>query len=90
MAITGMILGIVSITFGLCCCYGLPFSVSGIVFSSIGLSQIKKDPGTQQGKGMAIAGLILSILSIMLGVLLAILWGVAFSLPEVMRKLEKL
>src|SRR5881396_2605645 len=33
MALTGMILGLVAITVGVCCCYGLPFSVPGIIFS---------------------------------------------------------
>lgn len=67
MALTGMILGIVSIPM-LCCCYGFPFNIAGIVFSAIGLSQIKKDPVNQLGKPMAIAGLVLSILSIVLAV----------------------
>lgn len=64
LALTGMILGIVSITFGLCCCYGLPFNIAGIVFSIIGLVQVKKNPELYSGRGMAIAGLILSLLSI--------------------------
>ncbi len=90
MAITGMILGIISLTFGLCCCYGLPFSVPGIIFSSVAISQINKDPQRQLGKGMAITGLVLSILAILVGVVLMILWGIAFSMPEVMKRCEKL
>jgi hypothetical protein len=89
MAITGMVLGIISITFGLCCCHGFPFSVSGIIFSSIGLAQINKDPQHQQGKGMAVAGLVLSIMSVLLGVVLLLL-GLALSLPEILHKVERL
>ena len=37
MAITGMICGILSLP-TLCCCYGLPFNILGLVFSIIGLS----------------------------------------------------
>ena len=65
MAITGMILGIISLVL-VCCCYGIPFNILGLVFSIIGLSQIKKNPN-QQGKGMALAGLICSIISIVAG-----------------------
>lgn len=71
-ALWGMICGILSLTMA-CCCYGFPFNVLGVIFSSIGLSQIKRDPLNQGGRGMALAGLILSILSLVLGVLLALL-----------------
>src|SRR4051812_28802481 len=71
MAVAGMVLGILAITLG-CCCYGLPFNVAGIVCSSMALSQISRDPINQRGKGFAIAGLVLSIFSILFsGLLLA-------------------
>lgn len=76
MALAGMILGIVSVTVGLCCCYGLPFSVAGIIVSILALNQIKTDPANQQGRGMAIAGLCCSIASIVIAGLLVI-FGVA-------------
>ena len=88
MAVTGLILGIVSVTFGLCCCYGIPFNVLGIVFSLIGLAQIRKNPEMETGKGLAIAGLILSGLSIVLvGILIAI--GVAGSAWEIFEEIRK-
>jgi hypothetical protein len=59
----GMICGILSVT---CCCCGFPFGVLGLVFSLIGLSQINANPQLHLGRGMAIAGLILSILSLLL------------------------
>src|SRR4051812_3737099 len=71
LAVTGLILGIVSLL--ACCCYGLPFNIGGIVCSAIGLNQIKKDPANQRGRGMAIAGLIMSILSIILYLILLVL-----------------
>ena len=71
MAITGMICGIVSLP-TLCCCYGFPFNILGIIFSAIGLSQIKKSNPRQSGKGMAIAGLICSILSFLIYLVLII------------------
>lgn len=60
----GMIFGILSLT---CCCCGFPFGILGLVFSLIGLSQINANPQLHEGRGMAIAGLILSILSLLLG-----------------------
>jgi len=60
----GMIFGILSVT---CCCCGFPFGILGVVFSLIGLSQINTNPQLHEGRGMAIAGLILSILSLLLG-----------------------
>jgi hypothetical protein len=60
----GMILGILSVT---CCCCGFPFGILGLVFSLIGLSQINANPHLHEGRSMAIAGLILSILSLLLG-----------------------
>jgi hypothetical protein len=79
MAITGMICGIISLP-TLCCSSGVPFNILGIVFSLIGLSQLKVNP-QQQGKGMATAGLICSILSVLLiGIL--ILLGVAIGISN--------
>jgi hypothetical protein len=89
LAVAGMSLGILAVTLGVCCCYGLPFSVPGIICSSIALSQIKKDPFNQQGKGFAIAGLILSILSIFLGALLLVL-GVALNKDDIIRRIQRL
>ena len=60
------------------CCQFL--GILGIVFSAIALSQLKSNPG-QAGRGMAIAGLILSLLSfIILGLFLA--FGVFSSLLQ--------
>ena len=75
MAIAGMICGIVSLPM-LCCCSGFPFNILGIIFSAIGLSQIKSNPH-QNGKGMAIAGLICAILSL---VLIAVLMGLGVAM----------
>ena len=79
MAISGMICCFLSLPM-LCCCYGLPFNILGIVFSIVGLTQLKANP-QQQGKGMAIAGLICSILSfLIIGVLIAL--GIAIGIAN--------
>ena len=69
MAFMGMVMGVLSITCGMCCCYGVPFNVLGIIFSLVALAQIRNDPQSQQGRGLAIAGLVLSLLSILFGLL---------------------
>lgn len=90
MALTGMILGIVSLVF-VCCCYGVPFNIAGIVFSVIGMNQIKADPSNHAGMGMAKAGLICSIASIVIGVILLAIGiaGNAFNFEEIFRGMGK-
>jgi hypothetical protein len=89
LAITGLILGIFSMTFGLCCCSGFPFSIAGLICSGIALGQIKQNP-SQEGRGIAIAGLIISIIALGIGVLIMIFYGIMSSMPDVMRKIENL
>jgi len=86
LAVAGMVFGILSIAFS-CCCYGLPFNVAGILFSGVALSQIKADPLNQQGKGMATAGLVLSIFSILLAGLVLTL-GLASRWTHILRRMR--
>ena len=44
----------------LCCCCCIPFNVFGLVFAIIALLQIHAHPDTQEGRGLAITGLVLS------------------------------
>jgi hypothetical protein len=68
LALTGFILGLLSVPFGICCfcAYGLPFSIPAIIFSLIGLTQIRNQPHLYSGKGLGIAGLVLGLLSLLL------------------------
>lgn len=63
-AITGLILGITGLTIPY---LGFLTAIVGIVFSSLGLKEIKNTQ--QSGKGLAIAGLVLGIISISLYVI---------------------
>ncbi|HKW27877.1 MAG TPA: DUF4190 domain-containing protein [Verrucomicrobiae bacterium] len=65
-AMAGLIFGILAF---FCCCKFL-FGPLGIIFSLVGLSQINRHPEYYEGRGLAIAGLVLSILSLLLAVLL--------------------
>lgn len=95
MALASLVMGILSITCGMCCSCILPlipimpFSVLGIIFALVALAQIRKDPLSQQGRGLAVTGLVLSLLSIVLAALLLAL-GLALSTPDIMRKIERL
>ncbi len=77
LAMTGFILGLVSLTFGMCCCYGIPFNLLGLIFSLIGYSEIRKAPEIYNGQGIAIAGIVISALSLLLAFGLGALVGVA-------------
>lgn len=76
MALTGMIMGILSLTVGwFCCGFGPLFSILGLVFSIVGLSQINRNPAQYSGKGMAITGIILSVLGLVALIGFAIIFG---------------
>jgi hypothetical protein len=89
LAVAGLVMGILSMTCGICCCHGLPFNVLGIVFSLVALGQIKNDPLSQQGRPLAIAGLALSLLSFVLAALMFI-FGLALGGSDIMRKVHRL
>ncbi len=89
MAVMGMVMGVLSITCGMCCCYGFPFNVLGIIFSLVALAQIGNNPQSQQGRPLAIAGLVLSILSLVLSALMLLL-GFALSTPDIVRRIHGL
>jgi hypothetical protein len=57
LATWGLICGLLAWTF--CCCC-IPFNLLGLVFSIIALVQINAHPDTQDGRALAIAGLVLS------------------------------
>src|SRR5271170_4467062 len=64
-ATAGLIFGILSVTF-VCCCGGFPFNILGLIFSIIALVQISEHPELHEGRVLAIAGLILSAVSILI------------------------
>lgn len=64
-ATAGLIFGILSVTL-ICCCGGFPFNILGLIFSIIALVQISERPELHEGRGLAIAGLILSAASFLI------------------------
>ncbi len=68
-ATAGLIFGILSVTF-VCCCGGFPFNVLGLIFSIVALVQIGERPESRTGRNLAVAGLILSIASFLIFLIL--------------------
>jgi hypothetical protein len=88
-ALTGLILGVFSLVISFCCCGGMPFNLLGIVLSGIGLAQINQRPDVYTGKGAAIAGLIVSAMSLLLGIA-ALILSATLNWDEISRELNKL
>jgi len=57
LATWGLICGLLA--WASCCCC-IPFNLLGLIFSIIALMQINAHPEVQEGRGLAIAGLVLS------------------------------
>ncbi len=75
MALAGFVFAILSVTLGWCCCFGAPLNLLGLIFSVVGLYQINSDP-SQQGKWMAISGIVIALVSLLLGVAIGLFHGV--------------
>jgi hypothetical protein len=63
-AVAGLVCGLLSWLCCFCCC--APFHVLGIVFSLVALTQIRSRPEQNEGRGLAVAGLVLSITGLLL------------------------
>ena len=74
MALAGFWLTIVGVP---CCCAGI-FSLMGLIFSVIGLIQIRENPQSR-GKNLAIAGIVIGFVTLAFFVLI---WGLAALDPD--------
>ena len=72
-AVAGFVCGLISLV----CCCGCPFSLLGIIFSIIGMVQIKSQSPPQNGWGLALAGLICSVVGLLVGLILGLVNGLA-------------
>jgi hypothetical protein len=75
LAVASLVLGIVSITLGWCCSFGILTSPIAIVLGIVALFQIKNDPRKYGGKGFAIGGVISGGLYFVVLALIILLWG---------------
>ncbi|HEY5884341.1 MAG TPA: DUF4190 domain-containing protein [Pyrinomonadaceae bacterium] len=77
MALLSLILGVISITIGFCCYFGVLTAPVAIGLGVYALSLIKKDPNKYGGKGMAIAGIITGALYFIFLILIILFYGLA-------------
>lgn len=69
MATAGFVLALITVFFGWIPFIGWVIWALGLIFSSIGLANAKKVEG--KGKGLAIAGLVISLIGVIVIILLA-------------------
>jgi len=74
MAITSMVLGIVGVVGGYMC-LGLMFPVAAVILGHIAYSNISKHPTELTGKGFAIAGFTTGYVGLLLGIIIALMFG---------------
>ncbi len=80
LAVTSLVLGIVSITLGLCCYFGVLTGPVALVLGIVSLVQIKNDPTKYGGKGFAIGGVVTGGLYFVIVALIVLLYGVGILL----------
>ncbi|HEY8186087.1 MAG TPA: DUF4190 domain-containing protein [Pyrinomonadaceae bacterium] len=76
LAVASLVLGIISITLGWCCSFGILTAPVAIVMGIVALVQIKNDPMKYGGKGFAIGGLVTGGLYIVGFIAIMILYGI--------------
>lgn len=89
LAIASLVMGLLAITCGCCCCYGFPFNVLGVLFGIIALVQIGRAPDVEEGRVLAAVGLVLSLLSMAASVIFGI-FGCLAAIPDIVRELRHL
>lgn len=77
LAIVSLGLGVGSMTIGWCCSLGLLLSPAALITGFIALSQIKKNPQTNSGRGFAIGGIVTGAVFLALYLLFIIIYGIA-------------
>jgi hypothetical protein len=77
------VLGIVSITLGWCCSFGILTGPVALVLGIVALVQIKNDPAKYGGKGFAIGGIITGGLYFVILALIVVIYGVGIILSGV-------
>lgn len=88
MQITGMVLGIIGIL--VCCCYGIP----SVILGGIGLALAIVGNNKNKGNGVGIAGLVLCIIALVLGILSTVVYiysfYITFTNPDFMLQYQEI
>jgi uncharacterized protein DUF4190 len=77
-ALLSLVLGIVSITVGWCCYFGVLTSPVAIGLGIFALLKAKNDPAHYGGKGMAIGGIVTGALYFVFVALIILIYGLSF------------
>jgi hypothetical protein len=78
VAVASLVLGLVSITLGFCCYFGVLTSPVAIGLGIFALIQIKNDPAKYGGKQLAIAGIVTGSLYFLFVSLIILIYGLSF------------
>src|SRR5687768_14270079 len=76
LAVASLVLGIVSITIGWCCSFGILTAPVALVLGIISLVQIKNEPTKYGGKGFALGGIVMGGLYIVIFAAIILLYGI--------------
>ncbi len=80
LAVTSLCFGIASITVGWCCYLGVLLAPVAMITGFISISQIKSDPRSYTGRGLAIGGIVTGLIYFAALLLIIILYGAAIFL----------
>jgi hypothetical protein len=78
LAVASFVLGMVSVTIGWCCSFGILTAPIALILGIVALVQIKSDPLRNGGKGFAIGGIITGSLYFLVVALIILLYGIGF------------
>ena len=78
LAVLSLVLGIVSMTIGWCCYFGVFTGPIAIGLGIFALMQIKNNPSLYTGKGLAIAGIVTGGLYFVILALIVLIYGLSF------------
>jgi hypothetical protein len=85
LAVWSMVLGLVSITLGWCCSFGVITAPVAIVLGIYALSQIKSQPNRYTGKPLAITGIVTGGLYFVLLAVIVLIYGLGILLSGLNR-----
>jgi competence protein ComGC len=74
LAVTSLVLGILSVAV---CGVGIIFSIPGVITGILGLKRVKASHGSQKGHGLAVAGIVLSAVSLVMLPIVGLLAAIA-------------
>ena len=77
LAVASLVLGLVSVTVGWCCSFGILTAPIAVALGIASLVQIKNNPTRYSGKGMAIGGIVAGGLYFLFVVLMILIYGMA-------------